>query len=287
MACARQGLISRGYSYTLQKNHGESWDLTDSAGHKLTAPAVCFMIPPTDPEALALADRYEATGEAAPLLCAHCPSPTPRLLARGLWGCMGTSVVRQPIPAVRQAGRSVQGAKGPLGERQEGAVARPELEASSSLLASAPTSQGNLRAGGAVGCWGPSRALFCSLASQYRAVRQKAAGSRSALQQRHEVLKTQHPGGGSWQGGRLACEGGAGLLLMAQHHFLQMLQICRGGSCWLAWTRWPVTWTGRRRPSQGSCGHHWSKAALCRTVPSGPRPSRYPGQEAQGRRPCP
>ncbi|XP_019842988.2 periplakin isoform X3 [Bos indicus] len=51
-----QGLISRGYSYTLQRNNGESWDLTDSAGNKLTAPAVCFMIPPTDPEALALAE---------------------------------------------------------------------------------------------------------------------------------------------------------------------------------------------------------------------------------------
>ncbi|XP_060028418.1 periplakin isoform X2 [Erinaceus europaeus] len=51
-----QGPISRGYSYTLQKNNGETWDLTDSAGNKLTAPAICFMIPPTDPEALALAD---------------------------------------------------------------------------------------------------------------------------------------------------------------------------------------------------------------------------------------
>ncbi|KAB0394212.1 hypothetical protein E2I00_005051, partial [Balaenoptera physalus] len=51
-----QGLISRGYSYTLQRNNGESWDLTDSAGNELTAPAVCFMIPPTDPEAVALAD---------------------------------------------------------------------------------------------------------------------------------------------------------------------------------------------------------------------------------------
>lgn len=84
-----QGLISRGYSYTLQRNNGESWDLTDSAGNKLTAPAVCFMIPPTDPEALALAD---------------------------------------------------------------------------------------------------------SLGSQYRSVRQKAAGSRNALQQRHEVLKAENPG---------------------------------------------------------------------------------------------
>lgn len=58
LACPCQGLISRGYSYTLQRNNGESWDLTDSAGNTLTAPAVCFMIPPTDPEALALADRY-------------------------------------------------------------------------------------------------------------------------------------------------------------------------------------------------------------------------------------
>ncbi|XP_054445522.1 periplakin isoform X2 [Pteronotus mesoamericanus] len=92
-----QGLISRGYSYTLQRNNGESWDLTDSTGNKLTAPAVCFMIPPTDPEALALAD---------------------------------------------------------------------------------------------------------SLSSQYRSVRQKAAGTRSALQQRHEVLKAENPGDASDLQGR-------------------------------------------------------------------------------------
>ncbi|XP_069343062.1 periplakin [Eulemur rufifrons] len=92
-----QGLISRGYSYTLQKNNGENWELVDSAGNKLTAPAVCFMIPPTDPEALALAD---------------------------------------------------------------------------------------------------------SLGSQYRSVRQKAAGSKRALQQRHEVLKTENPGDASDLQGR-------------------------------------------------------------------------------------
>ncbi|XP_045850063.1 periplakin isoform X1 [Meles meles] len=92
-----QGLISRGYSYTLQSNNGESWDLTDSAGNKLTAPAVCFVIPPTDPEALALAD---------------------------------------------------------------------------------------------------------SLGGQYRSVRQKAARSRSALQQRHEVLKAENPGDASDLQGR-------------------------------------------------------------------------------------
>lgn len=92
-----QGLISRGYSYTLQKNNGESWELTDSTGKKLMAPAVCFIIPPTDPEALALSD---------------------------------------------------------------------------------------------------------SLGSQYRSVRQKAAGSKHALQQRHEVLRTENPGDASDLQGR-------------------------------------------------------------------------------------
>uniref|UniRef100_G1T1G8 Periplakin n=1 Tax=Oryctolagus cuniculus TaxID=9986 RepID=G1T1G8_RABIT len=92
-----EGPISRGYSYTLQKNNGESWELLDGGGNKLTAPAVCFMIPPTDPEALALAD---------------------------------------------------------------------------------------------------------SLGSQYRSVRQKAAGSKRALQQRHEVLKTENPGDASDLQGR-------------------------------------------------------------------------------------
>ncbi|KAJ1067859.1 hypothetical protein K5549_016513, partial [Capra hircus] len=94
-----QGLISRGYSYTLQRNNGESWDLTDSAGNELTAPAVCFMIPPTDPEALALADSH-------------------------------------------------------------------------------------------------------SLGSQYQSLRQKAAGSRKALQQRHEVLKAESTGDASDLQGR-------------------------------------------------------------------------------------
>lgn len=75
LACLCQGLISRGYSYTLQKNNGESWELMDSAGNKLIAPAVCFVIPPTDPEALALADRYKGKGGSL-----HGPAPPPRLL---------------------------------------------------------------------------------------------------------------------------------------------------------------------------------------------------------------
>jgi hypothetical protein len=67
LACIQQGLISRGYSYTLQKNNGDTWELTDSTGNKLTAPAVCFIIPPTDPEALALADRYKNKGNSMDL----------------------------------------------------------------------------------------------------------------------------------------------------------------------------------------------------------------------------
>lgn len=32
--------------------------MADSSGDKITAPGVCFMIPPPDPEAIALADQY-------------------------------------------------------------------------------------------------------------------------------------------------------------------------------------------------------------------------------------
>ncbi|KAM9391816.1 periplakin [Pholidichthys leucotaenia] len=52
-----EGQITRGERYTLLRNNGTKWDVKDAAGHKLTAPAVCFMIPPTDPEAVANADN--------------------------------------------------------------------------------------------------------------------------------------------------------------------------------------------------------------------------------------
>lgn len=49
--------------------------------------------------------------------------------------------------------------------------------------------------------YGPPRGpqpIFCchSLGSQYQSLRQKAVGSRKALQQRHEVLKAESSGGG-------------------------------------------------------------------------------------------
>lgn len=53
-----QGQISRGAHYTLQKNSGDIWEVADSSGEKISAPGVCFMIPPPDPEAIALADQY-------------------------------------------------------------------------------------------------------------------------------------------------------------------------------------------------------------------------------------
>uniref|UniRef100_A0A670JYC2 Periplakin n=1 Tax=Podarcis muralis TaxID=64176 RepID=A0A670JYC2_PODMU len=49
--------ISRGARYTLHKNSGDIWEVTDSAGNAISAPGVCFMIPPTDPESLAHADN--------------------------------------------------------------------------------------------------------------------------------------------------------------------------------------------------------------------------------------
>ncbi|XP_060642550.2 periplakin [Anolis sagrei] len=49
--------LSRGARYTLHKNSGDLWEVTDSTGNVINAPGVCFMIPPTDPESLTLADH--------------------------------------------------------------------------------------------------------------------------------------------------------------------------------------------------------------------------------------
>ncbi|CAG00798.1 unnamed protein product, partial [Tetraodon nigroviridis] len=51
-----EGQIVRGERYTLLQNKGTKWEVKDGAGRKLTAPGICFMIPPTDPEGVAIAD---------------------------------------------------------------------------------------------------------------------------------------------------------------------------------------------------------------------------------------
>lgn len=69
-----QGQISRGAHYTLHRNSGDVWEVADSAGDTISAPGVCFMIPPPDPEAIALAEQYVP---AAPGSTARCPLPSP------------------------------------------------------------------------------------------------------------------------------------------------------------------------------------------------------------------
>ncbi|KAM7372523.1 hypothetical protein PAMP_009685 [Pampus punctatissimus] len=59
-----EGPILRGERYTLLRNNGTKWDVKDTAGHKLNAPAVCFMIPPTDPEAVAVSDNLASQQKA-------------------------------------------------------------------------------------------------------------------------------------------------------------------------------------------------------------------------------
>ncbi|XP_032392326.1 periplakin [Etheostoma spectabile] len=59
-----EGQILRGERYTLLRNNGTKWDVKDAAGHKLTAPAVCFMIPPTDAEAVAVSDNLASQQKA-------------------------------------------------------------------------------------------------------------------------------------------------------------------------------------------------------------------------------
>ncbi|KYO32507.1 periplakin [Alligator mississippiensis] len=52
-----QGQITRGVRYTLNKNNGDTWDVADSSGNSISAPGICFMIPPPDPDSLALTDN--------------------------------------------------------------------------------------------------------------------------------------------------------------------------------------------------------------------------------------
>uniref|UniRef100_A0A672Z250 Periplakin n=1 Tax=Sphaeramia orbicularis TaxID=375764 RepID=A0A672Z250_9TELE len=59
-----EGQIMRGERYTLLRNNGSKWDVKDAAGHKITAPAVCFMTLPTDPEAVAISDNLASQQKA-------------------------------------------------------------------------------------------------------------------------------------------------------------------------------------------------------------------------------
>ncbi|KAK7167938.1 hypothetical protein R3I94_002106 [Phoxinus phoxinus] len=54
---ANEGSILRGERYTLLKNNGPKWDVKDANGRTMSAPGVCFIIPPTDPEAVGVADN--------------------------------------------------------------------------------------------------------------------------------------------------------------------------------------------------------------------------------------
>ncbi|XP_051995690.1 LOW QUALITY PROTEIN: periplakin [Xyrauchen texanus] len=52
-----EGSILRGENYTLLKNNGPKWDVKDSNGRTISVPGVCFIIPPTDPEAVSIAEN--------------------------------------------------------------------------------------------------------------------------------------------------------------------------------------------------------------------------------------
>uniref|UniRef100_A0A671RGV0 Periplakin-like n=1 Tax=Sinocyclocheilus anshuiensis TaxID=1608454 RepID=A0A671RGV0_9TELE len=54
-----EGSILRGERYTLLRNNGSKWDVKDANGRTMSVPAVCFIIPPTDPEAVAVADNSQ------------------------------------------------------------------------------------------------------------------------------------------------------------------------------------------------------------------------------------
>uniref|UniRef100_A0A8C9W354 Periplakin n=1 Tax=Scleropages formosus TaxID=113540 RepID=A0A8C9W354_SCLFO len=52
-----KGKITLGERYTLLANNGTKWDVKDLAECQLSVPAVCFVIPPPDPEAISLSEK--------------------------------------------------------------------------------------------------------------------------------------------------------------------------------------------------------------------------------------
>ncbi|KAL7850061.1 hypothetical protein SRHO_G00194100 [Serrasalmus rhombeus] len=54
---AEEGQILRGQRYTLLRISGSKWDVKDPTSRTLSAPGVCFMIPPTDPESIAISEN--------------------------------------------------------------------------------------------------------------------------------------------------------------------------------------------------------------------------------------
>uniref|UniRef100_A0AAR2KHQ2 Desmoplakin SH3 domain-containing protein n=1 Tax=Pygocentrus nattereri TaxID=42514 RepID=A0AAR2KHQ2_PYGNA len=55
--CEFDGQILRGQRYTLLRISGSKWDVKDPTSRTLSAPGVCFMIPPTDPESVAISEN--------------------------------------------------------------------------------------------------------------------------------------------------------------------------------------------------------------------------------------
>ncbi|KAI4891546.1 hypothetical protein NFI96_027827, partial [Prochilodus magdalenae] len=54
---ADEGQILRGERYTLLRINGNTWDVKDSSSRTLSAPGICFMIPPTDPESVSTSEN--------------------------------------------------------------------------------------------------------------------------------------------------------------------------------------------------------------------------------------
>ncbi|TSQ23945.1 Periplakin [Bagarius yarrelli] len=52
-----EGQVHRGEQYTLLRNNGHKWDIKESSGRTMAAPGVCFIIPPTDQDSVAIAEN--------------------------------------------------------------------------------------------------------------------------------------------------------------------------------------------------------------------------------------
>uniref|UniRef100_A0A8C0VFQ9 Periplakin n=1 Tax=Cyanistes caeruleus TaxID=156563 RepID=A0A8C0VFQ9_CYACU len=103
------------------------WEVADSAGDTLSAPGVCFMIPPPDPEALALAEQYVPPGSGR----SRCP-PAFNILQQRYEGLKADSIGDAASVRGRQLLAGLEKVTSDLDKQEKAITAnlRPPLEQS-------------------------------------------------------------------------------------------------------------------------------------------------------------
>ncbi|XP_074866951.1 periplakin [Carettochelys insculpta] len=151
-----EGQVTRGARYTLTNNNGEIWDLADDSGNMIRAPGVCFMIPPTDPEALVLADTVAGRHESVKQKTAS----SKKALQQRYEGLKADGIGDTASVQVRQLLAGLEKVNSDLDKQEKAITAnlRPPLEQSRAVQDSTERAKGLQNISNEVRCIEPEKA---------------------------------------------------------------------------------------------------------------------------------